>query len=112
MGADAFFGFFGIKFALDPDDEEAIGAVESGTDPRCVKAKRADLQTHFGQMTEGEDCFLYVGQRLAWLGLEHDSHVELGIEQIGELQTRVGAKLVEAGFAEKPAFHFQFEAQY
>lgn len=112
MGADAFVGFFGIKLALDPEDEETLDAVDTGIDPRCRNARRAGLQTHSGRMTDGEDYFLYVGQRLAWLGLEHDSHIALGIEQMAELQARVRAGLVEAGFRETPAFHFQLEAQY
>ena len=112
MGADSFLGFFGIKIALDPDDEETLDAVGDDTDPRCVRAKQAGLQTHSGRMTDGEDYFLYIGKHLASLGLEHDFHVELTSEQIAELQISVRKKLVEAGFSEKPAFHFQFEGQY
>ena len=112
MGADAFIGFFGIKIALDPDDEATLDAVGSDTDPRCIHAIRVGLQTHSGNMTEGEDHFLYIGQRLGWLGLEHEGHVELSVDRLAEIQSLVIRKLKEAGFSETPALHLQFEAQY
>lgn len=112
MGADAFISFFGIKIPLDPDDEETLDAVGEDVDPRCKRAMMAGLHTHSGRMTDGEDYFLYIGQRLAWLGIEHDSHIELSGEQIAAMQANVRTKLVEAGFQQTPAFHFQLHAQY
>jgi hypothetical protein len=49
MGADSFVAFFGIKLALDPEDEDAIEACGDETDPRCVTAKAAGLQVHSGR---------------------------------------------------------------
>lgn len=63
-------------------------------------------------MTNGEDYFLYVGHRIGWLGLEHEAHVQVGVEQLTEIQGSLRAKLKEAGFSEDPALHLQFVAQY
>jgi hypothetical protein len=112
MGADAFVGFFGIKITLDPNDEATLDAVGSDTDPRCINAIRVGLQTHSGNMTDGEDYFLYIGHRLGWLGLEHEGHVQLSIDRLTEIQSAVIKKLKVAGFLETPALHLQFEAQY
>jgi hypothetical protein len=112
MGADAFVAFYGIKLALDPDDEETLDACGDETDPRCVTAKRVGLQTHSGRMTDGEDYFLYIGERLGWLGLEHASHVTLPPEELLAIIEKVKAGLAEAGLAGTPALHLQFIGQY
>jgi hypothetical protein len=112
VGADSFVGFFGIKIALDPDDEDTLDAIGADTDPRCMHAKRVGLETHSGRMTNGEDYFLYIGQRIGWLGLEHEAHVQVDMGQFTEIQRSVLAKLKEAGFSENPALHLQFVAQY
>src|SRR5262249_20758136 len=112
MGADAFVAFFGVKIALDPDDEETLDAVGSGTDKRCKAAKAVGLQTQGGRMTDGEDYFLLIGRRLGWLGLEHEQYVRIAGEDLAELQLDVRRKLQAAGFAEEPAMHLQFVGQY
>jgi len=112
MGADSFVGFFGIKIALDPDDEDTLDAVGAETDPRCKSAKHVGLQIYSGRMTNGEDYFLYIGHRLGWLGLEHEAHVQISLEQFTEIQANVRAKLKQAGFSESPALHLQLNAQH
>ncbi len=112
MGADSFIAFYGIKFELDPDNEDEIDACDTDVDPRCVQAKRAGLETFTGRMTDGEDYFLYIGKRLAWLGIEHDQHQKQSAEQLATLAADVKAKLQATGFAQQPGFHFQFIGQY
>ena len=112
MGADAFIAFYGIKFELDPDDEEGLDACDAGTDARCVKARQAGLETYTGRMTDGEDYFLYIGKRLASLGIEHDQYVTLSVEQLTSLCADVNAKLRTADFPQPPELHFQFIGQY
>ncbi len=63
-------------------------------------------------MTEGDNYFFYIGERIVWLGHEHDFHVELGTNELTELASTVQAKLKEAGLSEIPTFHFQLETQY
>ena len=111
MGADAFVAFFGVKIALDPDDEETLDACGARTDKRCKAAAAMGLDTDTGRMTNGEDYFLLVGRRLGWLGLEHKPYVRIA-EDLGELQSHVRRKLRAAGFLEEPAMHLQFVAQY
>lgn len=98
MGSDVFLAFFGIKISLDPDDEEAIEACSAGTDVRCQVACSVGLQVHSGRMTDGEDDHLYIGQRLGWLGLEHDSYVVLSESHFRQISESVRAQLVRAGF--------------
>ncbi|GGY61438.1 hypothetical protein GCM10011613_01040 [Cellvibrio zantedeschiae] len=112
MGADAFVGFYGIKIELDPDDEDELDACGEETDPRCVKAKQAGLECHSGNMTDGEDYFLFIGKNLAWLGLEHDQYISYSPDSFNAIVERVNSQLKNAGFTETPALHFQFVGQY
>ncbi|KQV48083.1 hypothetical protein ASC95_19115 [Pelomonas sp. Root1217] len=112
MGADAFIAFYGVKFGLDPDDEDGLDECDTGSDVRCQKARSAGLQTYTGRMTDGEDYFLYVGKKLASLGIEHDQYAAHSAEQLSSVAADVKAKLKAAGFPEPPAFHFQFIGQY
>lgn len=112
MGADSFLAFYGIKLALDPDDEDTLDACGEGTDARCVAAKQAGLESFSGRMTDGEDCFLFIGRRVAWLGLEHDSHAARSAEQLAATAADVQTRLQTAGFAQAPALHLQFIGQY
>ena len=112
MGADHFVGFYGIKFSLDPDDEDALEACAIGSDPRCVRAKRAGLEIYTGRMTDGEDYFLFIGKRMAAIGLQADSHVALSARSIAAVSADVDVKLKAAEFSAEPALHFQLEAQY
>ena len=112
MGADSFIAFYGIKFELDPDDEDELDACDTDADPRCQRAKRAGLETFTGRMTEGEDYFLYIGRRLAWLGIEHEQHLSQSAEQLSSAVADVKAKLQAAGSVQPPELHFQFIGQY
>jgi hypothetical protein len=112
MGADYFLAFYGIKVALDPDDEIEQEACGLGTDPRCIRAKSAGLQTHAGRMTEGEDYFLYICRRLASIGVEADPHTAHSIAGVVAIAHDTAQRLKDAGFTEQPAMHLQLEAQY
>lgn len=112
MGADSFIAFYGIKFELDPDDEDELDACDTGADPRCQRARRAGLETFTGRMTEGEDYFLYVGRRLAWLGIEHEQHLKQSAEQLATLTADVKSRLMAADFPQAAELHFQFIGQY
>lgn len=112
MGADSFIAVYGVKIALDPDNEEELDACGAQTDPRCVAAKRAGLESFSGRMTDGEDHFLLIGRKLAWLGIEHDQHSTQSIERLSSIARDVDASLKAAGFAQPPGLHFQFMGQY
>lgn len=112
MGADSFIAMYGIKIALDPDDEDEQDACGSDTDPRCQAARRAGLESFSGRMTDGEDYFLYIGQRVAWLGVEHDPHAVSSAEELQAMAQEVAQRLKAAGFAQAPALHLQLMAQY
>ena len=112
MGADAFVAFYGIKIPLDPEDEDTLDACGEETDSRCIAAKRVGLQTHSGRMTDGEDYYLYIGVRLAWLGLENDKYVNVSHDRLIDVMDNVRTKLRAAGFTQQPSLHLQFQGQY
>jgi hypothetical protein len=112
MGADSFVAIYGVKITLDPEDEEELDACGAQTDPRCLAAKRAGLESHSGRMTDGEDYFLFIGRTIAWLGIEHDQHATQSIERLSSIAIDVNAKLKLAGFEQPPELHFQFIGQY
>lgn len=112
MGADYFVGFYGIKIALSPDDEDTQEACALGTDPRSARAIAAGLETHVGRMTDGEDYFLYIGRIVASIGLQANPYVAHPLPSLVHIAQDVDARLQQAGFREKPALHFQLEAKY
>lgn len=112
MGADAFLVFYGIKIALNSEDESLWETIESEAEPRIVAAQQAGLDTWTGRMTDGEDEFLYIGRNLGSLGDQGSSYLQIGMEELSLLSLKVAAKLKEAGLEGDPAFHLQLEAQY
>lgn len=65
-----------------------------------------------GTAADGEDYFLYLGRRLAWLGLEHDTHVLVPLPALADAVSSVGPTLVALGHTDPPALHLQFEGQH
>ena len=112
MGADSFIAFYGIKIVIDQNDQDTLDALEARTDPRLKSARQHGLHVYFGRLTGGEDHFLYVGHSIGRLGVENDTHVQVPLEKLSEIATRVHARLKEAGFHESPALHLQLDAQY
>ena len=112
MGADSFIAFYGIKIGIDQNDQDTLDALEARTDSRLNDARQHGLHVYFGRPAEGEDYFLYVGQRIGWLGVENDTYVQVPLDKLSEIATRVQARLKEAGFRENPVLHLQLDAQY
>ena len=109
MGADAFVAFVGVRYTL-ADDE--LDAVERETDARVVAAANGHLQTHFGRMTDGEPYFLFVGTRLGWLGVEHDTEIAIDAQDLAQIVSHTQEKLRAAGIGEPPRLYLQLVAQY
>ncbi len=112
MGADSFIAIYGVKIALDPENEDELDACGAQTDPRCLAAKRAGLESFSGRMTDGEDYFLLIGQKLAWLGIENDPYSTQTVEGLSSIVSDVNARLRAVGLSQVPALHFQFIGQY
>lgn len=112
MGADNFVGFYGIKIPLDAEDEEEQEACATGVDARCIKAHAARLETYMGRMTNGEDYFVYIGTHLTSIGLEGDAHQSFKTHTLVSRFAEVDRRLIDAGFRDEPALHFQLVAQY
>jgi len=112
MGADSFIAVYGIKIALDPNNEDEVDACDSRTDPRCLAARKVGLESFSGRMTDGEDYFLYIGKRIAWVGVENEQYSAQTIERLLSVAEEVATKLKAAGFSQLPELHFQLIAQY
>jgi len=112
VGADSFIAFYGIKIVIDQNDQDTLVALEARSDPRLKSARQHGLHVYFGRPTEGEDHFLYVGHSIGWLGVENDTYVQVPLDTLSEIATKVQAKLKEAGFHESPALHLQLDAQF
>lgn len=111
MGADAFVAFYGVKIELDPDDEDVLDRCGADTDPRCVTAIAAGLDTWSGRRTDGVDYFLLIGRRLGLLGHEHAGHVAIDARSLADVAADVGQALDALGHR-APAVHLQFCGQY
>jgi len=111
VGADSFIAFYGIKIVIDQNDQDTLEALETRSDPRLKSARQHGLHVYFGRPTEGEDHFLYIGHSIGWLGVENDTYVQVPLDTLSEIATKVQAKLKEAGFHESPALHLQLDAQ-
>jgi hypothetical protein len=109
MGADSVIAYFGVRYELS---EEEMDACEAGEDERTLRARRAKLDYCFDRPTDGEGYFLYVGRRLANLGVEADVYEELSELGLLEIMAKTKTSLAKAEIAGEPALHFQLIAQY
>ena len=112
MGADAFHVFYGIRIKVPADAEDALDAVETGTDPRCRAARQAGLRAITTRITDGADYSLLIGLPFATFGVEGEHERRASLDDLSALAARVQAKLVQAGFSEEAGFHFRLHAQY
>jgi hypothetical protein len=112
MGADAFAAFYGIRLAIEGDDDEDLEPYEDGSHEAIQRAHHADLDTYFARLTDGEPYFLLVGKRLAVLGVENEQGCTISDAEFERITTETRRRLVTAGFTASPALHLQLDAQY
>ncbi|HBE83908.1 MAG TPA: hypothetical protein PLN05_13485 [Pyrinomonadaceae bacterium] len=110
MGADSTYLFYGVRYQVS--DESEISQLGTGTHPLLKAAKKARLQTVWGNfdVDGGEYYLLYVGRQLAALGHEGVSDIEISDIDLARVQLDVRRKLSVAGFSLTPARFAQFEA--
>lgn len=110
MGSDFFYVFFGVRYQVN--SEEDIEQLETGANPRLRAAKKVKLQSCFDRLTDGEPHFLLIGTKIGTFGVEGAASAELSEAELAHLVASTKAKLLEAGIANEPRFHFQLAAQY
>lgn len=109
MGASSTYLFYGVRYQVS--DEVEISQLSSGTHPLATSAKKAGLQTVWGNfdLDGGEYYLLYIGHEIANVGLEGVSEIEVSDSEFTRIQLDVRRKISEAGFSLSPALFAQFE---
>lgn len=109
MGADTTYLFYGVRYQVT--DAEEIAQIGKGSHPLVKAAKKAKLQTVYGNfaMNGGEFFLLYIGRELAAVGLEGIADIEISDTDLTKTQIDVRRKLAAAGFSLTPALFAQFE---
>jgi hypothetical protein len=100
-----FLAFYGIKIPLDPNAILEHEDCWNGKDERCIRAKKAGLQTYSDRLTDGKDYFLYVGVSLGVLGLDHSDYT--AVDWPESKFKEIDHELEEVSFSETPALHLQ-----
>jgi hypothetical protein len=99
MSAPSSLVFYGLRFKLAPEE---LTAVEERTDERIVRARKHKLDHYFGNFSEGEAWFLFIGKKLANLGIECANAAEFSGDELRQVLAATEQRLVQAGF-EAPA---------
>lgn len=111
MSADRVIVFYGIRLQVPGDDECAISALESRTDPHLVAARAAKLDTWWGRLTDGEDYHLLIGRKIGVFGVDDAAEKQMPLAELSKLADKTDAMLSSVGFAEQGSLLFQLEAQ-
>jgi hypothetical protein len=107
MSASACVAFYGLRYEVAPSEIEAL---EERRDPRQVAARKAGLQTYWGNFDWAEPRYvLLVGARLAVLGPENDPFASLSIEQLAETVLLTDGKLAGVNLAGDRRLHIDFQ---
>ena len=104
MSASAVIAFFGLRYEITLDE------FEDPADSRTQAALRVGLKyysSNFGGLDERY--LLFIGARLAILGLENESERCLSIEELKSVIELTSTKLRDAGFVERPKLYLQWE---
>ena len=103
MSAESTLAFWGIRFELAPSDLEPCS---TRSDLRQQKARAIGLDQYWGNFGgELELYLLFVGKRLAVIGVENASELALSKAQLLAAIEETNAKLLQQGFQEEPALH-------
>jgi hypothetical protein len=115
MGAYNVIVCYGVRYSLGQElavPQPLLQALEAGTEPRVVAAKRVGLKAYWGKVTDGGEHFLLIGTILGTVGAEGAEHLETADERYSEIAQSTRDRLTKAGLHGAPALHIQLEAQY
>jgi hypothetical protein len=115
MGADSVVVCYGLRYSLGLDghlSDAALEALEQGSDPRLVAAKRAGLKSYYGRVTDAGEYFLLIGTILGTFGIEGLHSTALSEERLRDVARNTRERLGRAGLEGEPSLHVQLEAQY
>ena len=107
MSAEGFILYYGLRFVVS--DEAEVELLENLTHPKLQAAAEAGLQDWWGRTTDEEIYFLLIGTELGNLGWEGVSDRQIEDDELVSIMQTTKARLRQAGFAQPPALHAQFE---
>jgi len=106
MSASACVVFFGLRYEIDRNEIEAL---ETRSDTRIVAAKKSGLQYYWANFgTPGERYLLFVGAKIAVLGLEDNLQFSLSAEDFLALLESTKTKLKTADLNGPVSLHLQW----
>jgi hypothetical protein len=109
MSADRFLVCFGLRWEVDADDESEVELLETRKDPRQLAARANKLDSWWGNTIDENRDYLFVGKILGNFGREGKDELRVNVSECVAVMDATRRKLQSAGFADEPAWYFQFE---
>ncbi len=109
MGADSTLVFYGVRFAVAPDEIEAL---EARRDSRVLLARKFRLDHWWGDFATaagGREQFLFIGTKLSQIGFEGEFEKRICRSRLTEVMDQIDDKLSCAGFDGEAEFYVQFQ---
>ena len=98
MSTESTLAFYGVRFQVR---HEEITSLEQRSHPLLLAARRNGLKTYWANfMPQGEEYFLFIGDRLGVLGFENDREVHLSLD---ELANRVKIRTLDFNVLASPS---------
>ncbi len=112
MSAPSALVFFGLRFEVASDQESE--SIERRTDERIVRARAAHLDHYYGtfQVDDRTRCSLFIGKRLASVGLEMGAPREFSQSELEEGLKETARRLAAAGWETPPRLFVEFEPDF
>ena len=102
--------FFGVRTPLNDADLESL---EDRSHPLISSAKRCGLDHYWGNFgAPGERYFLFLGRRIAKLGVEDSAAVQIGADEMVQIVSEVTDRLRQCGISDPPSLFAQFQPDY
>jgi hypothetical protein len=112
MSAESFIVYYGLRWELGAAEGEQITLLERRRDPRQLAAVQHGLDFWWGRTTDEERYFVLLGRQVGPFGWEGESLVRLTDAEAAQLVTETRDRLRAAGFADEPAWYYQFEPDW
>ncbi len=112
MSAESFVIYYGLRWEVHASEKEEITQLEKRLDRRQLVARQHELDFWWGCTIDEETFFVLLGKQVGPFGLEGEALVRLKDAEIEQLTTKTRERLQAAGFADPPAWYYQFEPDW
>jgi hypothetical protein len=112
VSAPSALVFFGLRFEVASEQESE--SLELRTDARIVRARAAQLDHYFGTFQVGDRTrdLLFIGKKLASVGLEMGAPGELSQSELEDAVKETALRLAAAGWETRPRLFVEFEPDF